>query len=181
MNIENFKNQILECISNKYPTSIKLPVESAIHNSIENFFRPTPQRKIAMVYAEDGDYEYDGDLTQQMEFEMEKKCDNLFYDLSIQLEKELGIGSDNLDYNSMFHIDYDEVEHKDGLIFDNILWSFDYEGGAVFTDCDPPKTKSWQVEGQWFILQNCKWYGDGNFCYFVCCTITPVISKINQI
>jgi hypothetical protein len=35
--------------------------------------------------------------------------------------------------------------------------------------------KSWLKNNQWIILQCCSWSGDGKFCYFTACTITPAV------
>jgi hypothetical protein len=94
MKVAIFLNQIVEAISADYPSEIKLPLETSIADSINNFLRPTPYRKIGMIYTEFGDYDYDEDMTESVEFEMEVTCKKLFKELSKELEKILGTATD---------------------------------------------------------------------------------------
>jgi hypothetical protein len=67
-----------------------------------------------------------------------------------------------------------EDTSRDGEQADDIGWTPEYEGGAIFRNTDSYDLRYWTRDNNFICLQKGKWTGDGNFLLFVLMTISPL-------
>lgn len=155
-----------------YPTETGKPVEETCNDHLSNFFRNGPNRKVFVLHEAEGDYEYDEEMSIDVEIKMEGESDTIFKSAETMLMTHLGAPLDVPPYSD-FAFDASEQELvRDGQRFDNIDWTPEFEGGAIFENADTLDTRCWNLANEYLVLQKGKWTGDGNFALFVVITIT---------
>lgn len=154
-----------------YPATVTLPVAQVNGDSVSNFMRNGPHRKVFALYTGDGDHECDPDMSQEVECAMESACDRIYKEALVMAEALLGKSRGGFHPWDVYSPDADDFIEKHDQAYDGIAWSVEYEGGAVY--CDSHAVRYWDVGGEYVFLQRGKWHGDGNFALFTVMTVTP--------
>lgn len=167
-------NAIEKSIGTPYPTVITPPVESTAFDSLSNFLRNTPTRKVFLVNHSGGDYEYDENMSIEQEIDLDIANNALFLALRSEMEMDFGVAGNDTPAGILLMETNPDDCSKEGQIFDDIEWTPEYEGGAIFSNTDSFETCYWIIDKEILLLQKGKWTGDGNFIQYVLVTITPL-------
>jgi hypothetical protein len=155
-----------------YPSRITAPVDSSLSLNLRNFFRERPDRKVAVVFIGSGDYEYDEDMTQDIDIALSIEA-RQFYKMAgkaISTNHGEPLAKAPVGLLSVNHDD----DSKEGQSFNNEAWSPEYEGGAIFDNADNYDTQHWKIGADVLTLQWGTVTGDGDFDHFVLMTLTPL-------
>jgi hypothetical protein len=155
-----------------YPEAVTKPIAEALTNTLTNFLRNGPHRKVFVLYQDSGDYQYDPDMTQEAEYGMGAECTAAYKEALVFLEGLFGrrrVGRPAA-RRSYYEPDSDDFPDKEDQEYDGIVWSPEYEGGPEYTEIDT--LCHWEVNGEYIFLQEGRWTGDDNFEYFTLMTVT---------
>ncbi|WP_028105104.1 leucine-rich repeat domain-containing protein [Pseudoduganella violaceinigra] len=156
-----------------YPEVVMEPLDEALDYSLTNFLRNGPHRKVIVLNLAGGDYQYDEDMTPDVEYAMEAECDAIYKEALVIAEGLFGKSRKGWpkDGDSYYEPDSDDFPDKEDEEFDGVPWSQEYEGGAVHSEAET--MCYWDVNGQYVFLQKGRWTGDDNFQLFALMTATP--------
>jgi hypothetical protein len=167
--------QVKEEIGKPYPAAVSAPVQNTIITSLTNFLRTGPGRKVFLVNYDGGDYDYDPEMTQDIEIGMDIFNEGCFKIALAEAGKILGPPANEQlpeNMNEVITIDQENTS-KEGLRFDDELWTPEYEGGALYLGEYKGETRYWETADEFIFLESGAYLGDGDFAYYTLFTITP--------
>jgi predicted DNA-binding WGR domain protein len=171
--------QIKNDLYTDFPQEVEKSSHEGMHRDISNFFRSGPFRKSYLVDVESGDYEWDEDLTEDVEMEMSSRIEAVYKNILQEAEKIFGASS-RLPEDGTLMSEDNEDESKEGQVFDEIEWSPIFEKGAHINEY-LDNIVCWRINNRYLVLGNAEWQGDGNFEFLVYFSITPTLSNSTEI
>jgi hypothetical protein len=180
--IQQLLLQVKQEMGKPYPAVISAPLHDSIITSLTNFLRNGPERKVFLINCEDGDYEYDQKMTQDIEIGMDIRNQECFKITLEAVGKILGPpAKEQLPENmsDVITVDKEDIS-KEGLRFDDTLWTPEYEGGALYLGEYSGETRYWKIADEFIFLESGSYLGDGDFAYYTLVTITPVKKPKNH-
>lgn len=179
--IQQLLLQVKKEIGKPYQVVVSEPIENTIITSLTNFLRNGPKRKVFLIFCDGGDYDYDPDMTQDIEIGMDIN-NNEHFKITLKIATEvLGPPAkeqlpENMD-NRVYTVNHEDVS-KEGMKFDNELWTPEYEGGALYKGEYTGETRYWETNNEFIFLESAAYLGDGDFAYYTLITITPKKAQV---
>lgn len=173
-------NEVKAGLVAPYPAQVGAPVSETLFDTLTNFFRNGPYRKV-FVFADDGvDFQYDEDAQEGDDIDVETDNDAIFDYVLARLEAEFGpaLGHFPVRRDSIMDVvdddDDDDDDEEERTTDDGTEWTPEHDQGALI-DCDSYRSRYWVIEDQYVFLQGGSITGDDNMAAFVALTITPPV------
>jgi hypothetical protein len=172
----NITQEIQKLIAMPYPSKTESSMGISIFAHCDHFFRNTPVRKIIVFNDATGDYDYDEEMTPDIEIEISIKNEKIYKEIQTLLLDELKMYPvQENEYPSKLDRSYHyEDETKEGTLLkgeDFEEWTPEYEGGLH--SFDNGYNTIWDLGTDYLYLGCVSDHGDGNFAYYTFACITP--------
>lgn len=169
MNIEELEQKVSEVIALlnvPFEQQVGEPAEISGDNSLTNFLRSGPNRKIVIFNYSYGDYEYDESMSQEIEISIEIENKSIYSTAFDLMKKEFGAPLPQ-PVESYEELPFTRIAFEDSTDIIDAEWTPEYNGGSLFENADDFVFEYWRENNQYIVLQNGKIWGDGDFTFYV--------------
>lgn len=162
-------SKLQQIIDSPYPDSCEVPSGWMHSAELETHLLATPQRKTALLMDRTGDYEYDENMTVDVELTIEQEIAQCFTLLCQRMTEVYGDAIDlELDDSSLqVRIEPDDEDDDDDAETRSFL------SGAYYDNTDVHEASFWRIGSDYICIQKIKKWGDGNFQFYIIATVTP--------
>lgn len=166
--IQKWFSELQRMIDEPYHASCAEPTASMRSDKLETHLLATPRRKTILFIDRSGDFEYDEEMTVEMEVKFALEIDQC-YALLCQRMIEVYGPALNLQIQDLdLQVRTEPEDDSDDQALTN-----SYLSGASYDNSDDGDESYWQFGTDFVCIQKIKNWGDGNFQHNVIETVTP--------